>query len=312
MMILIGLTVVFYLPVWVKVHKNAASTGIGSGMDVGVPPLEFFIAQSHAKGSDRRINAVGPRLRIKDNEKPSGELQELEERIRYLETKLNAYLAFTSDPFLGIKYPAQCNNKRPIKELACSTSTCELDDQVVCLDTFPHLQGYKQDLSGLRGVHTKDTATASTQQKDCVVYDFGIRESPEYGLAFSGTPFNCSVTGFDPSPISHEWWKRNQAKIREDHPKYTFMGVGAGGVDGSIELREYDWGQVSILQYPKRVIDTSNCTKEGACRYKFYKQEAFTIPVKTLQTIMSELGHNRIDLLKLVGGMPGILLISRA
>jgi hypothetical protein len=89
-------------------------------------------------------------------------------------------------------------------------------------------------------------------------------------------------------------------KIHLDHPEYKFFPVGAGGVDGPLVLREYNWGQVSIIQYPTRVVDTNNCTEDGACRYKFYSQNSFTIPVKTLKTIMTELGHNYINLLKLV------------
>jgi hypothetical protein len=200
-LILVGLTAVFYLPFWVKVR--IPSTGIDSGMDIGVPSPESFNTHSYAKGSGRRTNALGPSLLIKDNEKISGQFLELEERIRYLETKLNAYLAFTSDPFLGTKSPAKCKNEKLIKDIACPKNVnCEVDNQMVCLDTFPHLQG----------VGGKDAPTNSTKQKDCVVYDFGIRKSPEYGLAFSKAPFNCQVAGFDPSPISIEWWKNNEKK----------------------------------------------------------------------------------------------------
>jgi hypothetical protein len=131
------------------------------------------------------------------------------------------------------------------------------------------------------------------------MYDFGIRADPWYGLAFAKAPFNCQVVGFDPSPISIEWWKKEEQTIRQDHPRYEFKEYGAGGVDGPLELMEYDWDQVSILRYPSLVVDIKNCTS-GACRYHRYNQKSFTIPVRTLKSVMAELGHSRIDLLKVV------------
>jgi hypothetical protein len=165
---------------------------------------------------------------------------------------------------------------------------------MICLDDFPNSGGLLET--------AKNVVTSSQQQKlPCVVYDFGIRESPEYGLAFAQDPFQCEVYGFDPSPISIEWWKKNQNEIQKAHPTYRFKGVGAGGNDEKIQLREYDWGQVSILQYPSRVVDTTQCNSAGGCKYKFYNQQkSFDIPVRTLKSLMAELGHDRVHLLKLV------------
>jgi hypothetical protein len=315
--IVVCLTVIFYLPLWLSVQMNLdlpvaeSSSGLGSGIGFGVPSLESFGVHSHERSTHRRANVVGSSLRMIDSTKSSGKIQDLEERVRYLETKLNSYLAFASDPFLGTKSSAKCNNEKYIKDIACPTNPgCALDDQVVCLDSFPHVEVVNEQL--LRGVDQNDGAASSAQQEGCVVYDFGIRESPEYGLVFSQAPFNCEVTGFDPSPISIEWWKKNQQTILQDHPKYNFMAVGAGGVDGPLALREYDWGQVSILEYPQRVVDPTNCTHDGACRYKFYNQKSFTIPVKTLQTIMTELGHSYITLLKLVRAILWIFLSGQS
>ncbi|KAG7347743.1 FkbM family methyltransferase [Nitzschia inconspicua] len=288
MLILVILTTIFYMPIWIGVNMNGGFPR-SSGMELGIPPLERFVAQSRDTSISRRIQAsVGPNTNAKINE--------LQDRVRYLETKLNAYLAFASDPFLSNRFPAKCNNEKLIKDLACvGNEHCALDNQVICLDNFPNID--KSVLSSSRRVREQNTVPQRNQE--CIVYDFGIRESPEYGLAFAKAPFDCTVVGFDPSPISLDWWKNNHRSIRKNHPKYDFMGVGAGGVDGPLQLHEYDWGQVSILEYPKRVIDTTNCTAAGACRYKFYNQKSFTIPVKTLKTIMTELGHQHITLLKL-------------
>ena len=218
--------------------------------------------------------------------------EDLVNRIGYLETKLNSYLAFTSDPFLANKAPATCQNAVMIKELACqSDESCALDNQSVCLDQFPVIGAGTE----------KSEATSATRitTKNCVVYDFGIRESPEYGLAFAKAPFNCQVIGFDPSPISVKWWEKKKDDIRTKYPSYEFQAVGAGGHDGMLVLREYDWGQVSIIGFPELKTDVTRC-EDGACKYIFYDlQKEFRIPVKTLSTIMTEQGHQRIDLLKL-------------
>jgi len=215
----------------------------------------------------------------------SSTVESLVDRVQYLETKLNAYLAFTSDPFLANKAPAKCTKSVMIKEIACKEDeNCAVDDQLVCLDTFPVIGGTPSKISN--------------SKKNCVVYDFGIRESPEYGLAFAKTPFDCQVVGFDPSPVSVEWWKKEKDNILAKYPGYTFQAVGAAGHDGMLELREYDWGQVSIIEFPTRVVDVTRCQGQN-CKYTFHeKQGSFNIPVKTLATVMKELGHHRINLLK--------------
>jgi FkbM family methyltransferase len=236
-------------------------------------------------------------------------IQDLQDRIQYLETKVNSYLAYTRDPFLSTKTPVKCKNMEFIKNIACKgkkKNDCALDNQGICLDDFPNVfnidgldnnnnNNNKDSSSSLRNSNKKKKQ--QQHQQDCIVYDFGIRESPEYGLAFAQQ--NCTTVGFDPSAISIEWWKKKKDKIQKKYPTYTFLGVGAGGIDGDITLREYDWGQVSIIEFPKRVIDLTNCT-DGNCRYHFHdQQKSFQIPVRTLQTLMKQLGHTHVHLLKL-------------
>jgi len=227
-------------------------------------------------------------------------VHDMEDRIKYLETKVNSYLAYTTDPFLRTKISTKCKNMEWIKDIACKKNKkCALDNQQICLDDFPTVFDNDNDNGSSSSVLRSTTNKNNKKNKpqECVVYDFGIRESPEYGLAFAER--NCETIGFDPSPISIEWWKNNKNKIQKEYPTYKFVGFGAGGIDGDITLREYDWGQVSIMEFPIRVIDTTNCTSNGDCRYNFHTQKSFNIPVRTLSTLMKQLGHHHVNLLKL-------------
>ena len=44
---------------------------------------------------------------------------------------------------------------------------------------------------------------------------------------------------------------KNKAKMPKN---YHFHPIGAGGVDGAVQLNNYDWGQVSIMRFPMDYI----------------------------------------------------------
>lgn len=303
-----------YLPLWLHTHHLTSDSIAfhGSGGDGGgwLSSSSSSSSASHYHlrqlGSRRRTNAAlgHPLSAASSSSSSSWELKALEDRIHYLETKLNSYLAFDSDPFLRLKTPAKCQQLRKIKDLACTKKEqmtpngCALDNQSVCLDNFPAAP--PSLLSG------GSTSSDSSGRADCIVYDFGIRESPEYGLAFLKEPFGCEVVGFDPSPISVKWWENKkteiQAQAQQHRGSYQFQPVGASGTDGTLTLREYDWDQVSILELPQRVVNPADCNSSGGCKYHFHKKQAqHEIPVVTLATAMERLGHadKRITLLKL-------------
>jgi FkbM family methyltransferase len=288
-MLLLMIGTIMYLPMWIHSHwksylhfTETHPFDISSMMSDTNSQLEFFKAGM----TNGMAGTFGRRGLFNDDRQSL-----LEDRISFLEQKLNSYLAFSSDPFLAQKTPAQCKEQKVIKDLGCPDKTlpCELDDQVVCMDDF------KEPPTSVVA------ATKASGTPPCLVYDFGIRKSPEFGLAFSGQPFNCEVVGFDPSPISERWWKDQGSAITQKYPTYKFLPVGAGGQDGDTRLLQYDWGQVSIIEFPTHIVDVTNCT-DGACRYiKHQPQKEFHIPVKTLPTLVKELGHTnrRITVLKL-------------
>ena len=137
------------------------------------------------------------------------------------------------------------------------------------------------------------------------MYDFGIRDMPTFGATLAKT-FGCEVHAFDPSPVSIEWWDGPKANELRELPNYHFHPYGAGGIDGDLELKEYDWGQVSIIRYPSFTVDCEGYDPllkgqgKGCKLLATGTQKSFKLPVKTLPTIIKELGHEgrTIDILK--------------
>jgi hypothetical protein len=143
----------------------------------------------------------------------------LAERLARLETITKGALNWHRDPFVGVTLASRCKKERAV------------DEHYVCMDNFP---------------------AAATQR--CVVYDFGIRAQPAFGLELATEFPHCEVHAFDPSPVSIAWWASSatDATVRQLHAlkNYFFHPYGAGGVDGAVELHDYNWGQVRARQPP--------------------------------------------------------------
>ena len=104
-----------------------------------------------------------------------------------------------------------------------------------------------------------------------------------------------------------------QHKNKNKLPKnYHFHTFGAGGVDGSVQLNDYDWGQVSMMRLPMDYILCKRDEKTGVVDVKkdpcdtIYlnnmqgrKYNQFQLPVRTLSTIMKALGHTKLAVLKM-------------
>jgi FkbM family methyltransferase len=112
---------------------------------------------------------------------------------------------------------------------------------------------------------------------DSIIYSFGIGEDISFDKDIIRET-GAAVYGFDPTPKSIKWVERNKV------PGFEFMDYGIGIKDG-----------FSKLYLPKNpehvsgsVIATTNISKEYV-----------RIELKTLRTIMKELGHRKIDVLKM-------------
>uniref|UniRef100_A0A7S1X159 Methyltransferase domain-containing protein n=1 Tax=Tetraselmis chuii TaxID=63592 RepID=A0A7S1X159_9CHLO len=185
----------------------------------------------------------------------------LEERLRYLELKVNAALSWGQDPYYGFRVTTNCANASALDEYGCKEGKggCPgLYDHRICLDGWSH----------------------PPDGRSCLIYDFGIRQQPEFGYVMA-TVFGCEVHGFDPSPITNSQWIRTSGLL--ELPNYHFHSYGVGGVDGEMTLANYDWDQVSIV------------------RSMIHEEQLTSFPVKTLPTIMKELGHTtrNITIMKL-------------
>lgn len=113
-----------------------------------------------------------------------------------------------------------------------------------------------------------------------VVYSFGVGDNVSWDLAMIGR-FGMTVHAFDPTPQSIAWVARQTLP-----PQFRFHDCGISSFDGLLDF------------YPPR--------KAGGMHFSQQPRHRFGPPpqpvpgkVNRLATIMQELGHSRIDVLKL-------------
>lgn len=111
-----------------------------------------------------------------------------------------------------------------------------------------------------------------------VVYSFGVGEDASFDIALIER-FGLSVHAFDPTPKSIDWVKRQGFPSQ-----FVLHEYGVGASDGEVNFYP-----------PEDASHVSYTMLERAST----KSAVTTVPVKRLKTIMAELGHTRIDLLKM-------------
>lgn len=111
-----------------------------------------------------------------------------------------------------------------------------------------------------------------------VVYSFGVEEDISFDLALIGR-FGCRVHAFDPTPRSIAWVRRQQTPAA-----FVFHEYGLGATDGMLSFVP-----------PANPAHVSY----AAARPEASAPGLESFPVKRLRTIAAELGHSRIDLLKM-------------
>ena len=114
--------------------------------------------------------------------------------------------------------------------------------------------------------------------KDSIVYSFGIGEDASFDIELIER-FGLVVHAFDPTPKSIDWVHR------QNFPEsFIIHEYGLADFDGEVSFNppeNPEYVSHTILDRPST------------------KKNSITVPVKKLETIMKELGHNEIDILKM-------------
>lgn len=111
-----------------------------------------------------------------------------------------------------------------------------------------------------------------------MVYSFGIGYDASFDIELINT-YGLPIHAFDPTPFSIEWVRK------QNFPdEFVFHDYGIADFDGNIPF------------YPP---ENPKYTSYSILERKKPKEDVIIVPVKRLISIMSELGHQQIDILKM-------------
>lgn len=111
-----------------------------------------------------------------------------------------------------------------------------------------------------------------------VVYSFGVGEDASFDISLI-EKFDLTIHAFDPTPKSIEWVNKQGFSNR-----FVMHNYGIAAFDGNASFsppENPDHVSHTILDRPST------------------KANAISVPVKRLKTIMKELGHGQVDILKM-------------
>lgn len=117
--------------------------------------------------------------------------------------------------------------------------------------------------------------------ENSVIYSFGVGEDVSFDLELI-KHYKLKVYGFDPSPRSIEWVKKQ--KLDE---KFIFYPYGLAAKDGSISFSEPAESNIHSLKITETAEGTAGDLK------------THQLPVHRLQTVVEMLGHDHINILKM-------------
>lgn len=113
-----------------------------------------------------------------------------------------------------------------------------------------------------------------------IIYSFGIGENLKFSEVII-KELKCNVYAFDPTPKSINY-VRNHNLINDN--RFNFYPVGLADYDG-----------VAQFHLPKN----DDFVSGSIDKWDGVKNDSIEVEVKKLQTIMNELGHKKIDILKM-------------
>jgi len=123
-----------------------------------------------------------------------------------------------------------------------------------------------------------DVAIEEEIDENTIVYSFGVGDDATFDMSLIER-FGLCVHAFDPTPESIDWVKRQQFTH-----KFILHEYGIAELDGDVSFNPPAKPYLvsyTILSRPRT------------------ESRSITVPVKRLATIMKELGHDRIDILKM-------------
>ena len=119
---------------------------------------------------------------------------------------------------------------------------------------------------------------SSAVQADAVCYCVGVGEDISFDLALMER-FGCAVHAFDPTPRAIDFVRQNASDV----PRFHFHPVGVWERDE--QLRFYAPSNPAHVSHSVMNLQQTDAFFEAPCR--------------SLESLMKQLGHARIDLLKL-------------
>ena len=110
-----------------------------------------------------------------------------------------------------------------------------------------------------------------------VIYSVGVGDDLTFDCALVAR-FGCTVHAFDPTPIARQWIAGQDLP-----PEIVFHPIGLAGEDG----------EVAFALPLHEGWDSFSLPSEGS------RGEVVNCPVRRLETLARNLGHRRVDLLKM-------------
>jgi FkbM family methyltransferase len=156
------------------------------------------------------------------------------------------------------------NPRRVVKTLLGKDFFLQVDTRI------PH-ERFGSDYGGWNVV-------TDTIHSGSVIYSFGIGHDVSFDVQMMQR-FGVTIHGFDPTPGSIAWVENNRLP-----EQFVLHRYGLAAADGDVTF------------YPPENPDhISHSMLEKAAT----SAQAITVPVKCLKTIMTELGHDSVDVLKM-------------
>ncbi|GMQ82895.1 MAG: hypothetical protein BMS9Abin05_2361 [Rhodothermia bacterium] len=144
-------------------------------------------------------------------------------------------------------------------------------------DIFPRVQ-VRYPTTRLGSPYGGWSIIAESLNRESIVYSFGVGEDISFDLALINE-FGLTVHAFDPTPKSIAWVRKQSVPDR-----FILHEVGLADFDGEVMFRppkNPDYISHTALERPET------------------EDQSFSVPVKQLSSILTELGHNRITVLKM-------------